>query len=60
MDALSVLNGTANQFSEVTLQLFADDPKSLALFLLKRAEREGEIAPEPVPADGGPGGTPPA
>jgi len=33
---------------------------ALALFLLKRAEKEGEIAPEPVPADGGHGGTPPA
>ena len=33
---------------------------ALALFLLKRAEKEGEIAPEPVPADSGPGGTPPA
>jgi hypothetical protein len=40
----SVLNGTANQFSEVTLQLFADDPKSLTLFLLNRRHRfqEGE------------------
>jgi len=35
----AVLNGTANQFSEVTLQLFADDPKSLALFLLNRRFR---------------------
>lgn len=35
----AVLNGTANQFSEVTLQLFADDPKSLALFLLNRRYR---------------------
>jgi len=35
----AVLNGTANQFSEVTLQLFADDPKSLALFLLNRHYR---------------------
>jgi hypothetical protein len=35
----SVLNGTANQFSEVTLQLFADDPKSLTLFLLNRRHR---------------------
>lgn len=30
----AVLNGTANQFSEVTLQLFADDAKGLALFLV--------------------------
>lgn len=35
----AVLNGTANQFSEVTLQLFADDPKSLALFLVNRRRR---------------------
>lgn len=35
----AVLNGTANQFSEVTLQLFADDPKSLALFLVNRRHR---------------------
>lgn len=35
----SVLNGTANQFSEVTLQVFADDPKSLALFLVNRRRR---------------------
>lgn len=35
----AVLNGTANQFSEVTLQLFADDPKSLALFLVNRRYR---------------------
>lgn len=34
-----VLNGTANQFSEVTLQLFADDPKSLTLFLVNRRRR---------------------
>ena len=32
----AVLNGTANQFSEVTLQLFTDDPKALTLFLLNR------------------------
>ncbi len=32
----SVLNGTANQFSDVTLQLFADDPKYIALFLANR------------------------
>ena len=35
----AVLNGTANQFSEVTLQLFADDPKGVALFLLNRRRR---------------------
>lgn len=35
----AVLNGTANQFSEVTLQLFADDPKSLTLFLVNRRHR---------------------
>jgi len=35
----AVLNGTANQFSEVTLQLFVDDPKSLALFLVNRRHR---------------------
>ena len=35
----AVLNGTANQFSEVTLQLFTDDPKSLTLFLLNRRHR---------------------
>jgi hypothetical protein len=34
-----VLNGTANQFSEVTIQLFADDPKSLDLYLLNRRHR---------------------
>ena len=35
----AVLNGTANQFSEVTLQLFADDTKSLTLFLVNRRYR---------------------
>jgi len=35
----AVLNGTANQFSEVTLQLFADDPKALALFLVNHRHR---------------------
>lgn len=35
----AVLNGTANQFSEVSLQVFADDPKSLTLFLLNRRRR---------------------
>jgi hypothetical protein len=32
----AVLNGTANQYSGVSLQLFADDSKALALFLLNR------------------------
>jgi hypothetical protein len=35
----AVLNGTANQYSGVTLQLFADDPKSIALFLVNRRYR---------------------
>lgn len=35
----AVLNGTANQFSGVTLQLFADDPKNIALFLVNRRYR---------------------
>lgn len=35
----AVLNGTANQFSEVTLQLYTDDPKALTLFLLNRRYR---------------------
>ena len=35
----AVLTGTANQFSEVTLQLFTDDPKALTLFLLNRRYR---------------------
>lgn len=35
----AVLNGTANQFSEVTLQLFADDAKSIALFLVNHRHR---------------------
>jgi len=34
-----VLSGTANQFSEVTLQLFADDPKAIALYLVNRRVR---------------------
>lgn len=37
-----VLNGTASQYSEVSLQLYADDPKSLALFLLTRRHRYEE------------------
>jgi len=35
----SVLSGTAGQHSDVNLQLFTDDPKSLALFLLNRRYR---------------------
>jgi len=35
----AVLNGTANQFSEVALQLFTDDTKALTLFLLNRRYR---------------------
>lgn len=35
----AVLKGTANQYSEVTLQLFADDPKSLPIFLVNRRYR---------------------
>jgi hypothetical protein len=35
----AVLTGTANQFSEVMLQLFTDDPKGLTLFLLNRRYR---------------------
>jgi hypothetical protein len=35
----AVLTGTANQFSEVMLQLFTDDPKALTLFLLNRRYR---------------------
>jgi hypothetical protein len=35
----AVLNGTANQFSEVTLQLFAEDHKSVALFLVNSRHR---------------------
>jgi hypothetical protein len=38
----SVLSGTAGQHSEVDLQLFTDDPKSLALFLLNRRYRFDE------------------
>ncbi len=34
-----VLSGTAGQHSDVSLQLFTDDPKSLALFLLNRRYR---------------------
>jgi len=35
----SVLSGTAGQHSDVNLQLFADDPKALSLFLLNRRYR---------------------
>jgi hypothetical protein len=35
----SVLNGTAGQFSDVNLQLFTDDVKSLTLFLLNKRYR---------------------
>jgi hypothetical protein len=35
----AVLNGTANQFSEVVLQLFSEDPKALMLFLVNRRMR---------------------
>jgi hypothetical protein len=35
----SVLSGTAGQYSDVNLQLFTDDPKSLTLFLLNRRYR---------------------
>ena len=35
----SVLSGTAGQFSDVNLQLFTDDPKTLSMFLLNRRYR---------------------
>lgn len=35
----SVLSGTAGQHSDVNLQLFADDPKALTMFLLNRRYR---------------------
>ena len=38
----SVLSGTAGQHSDVNLQLFTDDPKSLAMFLLNRRYRYEE------------------
>lgn len=38
----SVLSGTAGQHSDVNLQLFTDDPKSLTLFLLHRRYRFDE------------------
>jgi hypothetical protein len=34
----AVLHGTANQFSDVALQVFAEDSKALALFLLNRSQ----------------------
>ncbi|MGZ5031596.1 MAG: hypothetical protein ACXWAC_00215 [Usitatibacter sp.] len=40
----SVLSGTAGQNSDVNLQLFADDPKMLTLFLLNRRFRYEESA----------------
>ncbi|HEX4332872.1 MAG TPA: hypothetical protein VH040_12085 [Usitatibacter sp.] len=35
----SVLSGTARQHSDVNLQLFTDDPKALAMFLLNKRYR---------------------
>lgn len=52
-----VLGGTANQFSEITLQVFADDAKELALFLVNhrwhheddaRLPRVAHSAPTPL------------
>lgn len=52
-----VLGGTANQFSEITLQVFADDAKELALFLVNhrwvheddaRPSRGAHSAPTPL------------
>ena len=40
----SVLTGTANRFSDVNLQLFPDDAKTLTLFLLNRRYRYEEGA----------------
>ena len=34
-----VLSGTAGQYSDVSLQLFTDDPKALTMFLLNRRYR---------------------
>ncbi len=39
-----VLSGTAGQHSEVSLQLFTDDPKALTLFLLNRRYRFEEAS----------------
>ena len=38
----SVLAGTANQYSDVNLQLYTDDAKALTLFLLNRRHRVAE------------------
>ena len=38
----SVLNGTAGMHSDVNLQLFTDDPKALAMFLLNKRYRVEE------------------
>lgn len=38
----SVLSGTAGQHSDVNLQLFTDDPKALAMFLLNKRYRVEE------------------
>lgn len=38
----SVLSGTAGQYSDVNLQIFTDDPKALALFLLNHRYRYEE------------------
>jgi len=35
----AVLSGTAGQFSDVNLQLYTDDPKSLSIFLLNKRYR---------------------
>jgi hypothetical protein len=35
----SVLSGTAGQFSDVNLQLYTDDPKTLSMFLLNKRYR---------------------
>ena len=35
----AVLSGTASQYSEVSLQLYTDDPKALTMFLLNRRYR---------------------
>ena len=40
----SVLSGTAGQYSDVNLQLFTDDPKSLTMFLLNRRYRFEETS----------------
>src|SRR5258706_2822236 len=40
----AVLSGTASQYSDVSLQLFTDDPKALTLFLLNRRYRYEEGA----------------